>query len=670
MNQDFDTPIFIENEQDFLIKRKENNKNQKFSFICESCNKLVEYRFNKIKVFPHKCESCRKQKLYSDTPIQILSKNDIDRLKLEYKQTQLVSFTCPICGKTGTKPLRLISDLPILCKQCKTKQTNIERFGETSAMKCDEINKKRIATMVERHGGVGFASEDISSKIIATIKERYGVDNVMQLKDNQDKAYNTKKEKYGEDFFKENIKNAANKQYGVDNYMKVPEISKKSFNSKKDKYGENFLSENLKKSAQIQFGVDNFMKVKEIAAKSVSTQKKLYGDNYIYNRVKESMLKKYGVDNAMYVDELKEKVFDTKIKKYGSAKNFPNVIASHKRFLKKRQSEVEQLDLEWLDSDTFRGKYDGTPIYYTFKCNKCGTIFKDDFHSGFPVCRTCKPSMVGTSHQEQEVIEYIKSIYSGTVLVHDRKLLNGKELDIYLPDLKVAIEYNGTYWHGYRKDTNEPISSFKEKIEYKRKACIEKGVRLITVDEVDYTDRPDVFKRFFQDTICPRKRVFARKCKVVNVSTEDAKNFCEKYHVNGFRGGSTKIGLELDGELLVVAIFGKHSKYENECIRLCYKTGYNVIGGWERIIKHFGKPFLHYVNLKYFKGENKTGCGYRFFMKGQLFSRQQLQKKNLFKHIDNVDESVSDFTNCLNAGGIAIFDCGNDIRLYNYNNVN
>ena len=165
--------------------------------------------------------------------------------------------------------------------------------------------------------------------------------------------------------------------------------------------------------------------------------------------------------------------------------------------------------------------------------------------------------------------------------------------------------------------------------------------------------------------ICERKRVYARDCIYKEIDTRTAEEFLTYYHVNGFRGGHYKCGLFYNDELICVAVFGKHKKYENECIRLCYKTGYDIVGGWAKIQKHFGKQFLHYVNLKYFSGENKTGCGYRFVINKQLYSRQQLQKSKLIKMFDDYDDSVSDFQNCLKHNGIAIFDCGNDIRIYN-----
>jgi hypothetical protein len=159
--------------------------------------------------------------------------------------------------------------------------------------------------------------------------------------------------------------------------------------------------------------------------------------------------------------------------------------------------------------------------------------------------------------------------------------------------------------------------------------------------------------------------VYARNCDFKVIDTKTAKDFCEYYHVNGFRGGQFKYGLYNDEELVCVAIFAPYRK-EHECVRLCYKTGVDIIGGWAKIQKHFGKKFLHYVNLKYFSGINKTGIGFRFLCGDKLLHRNALQKKTgLYKYCKNIDSNLSDFQNCINNNMIAIFDLGNDIRWYN-----
>ncbi|MCK9320064.1 hypothetical protein, partial [Methanoculleus sp.] len=60
-------------------------------------------------------------------------------------------------------------------------------------------------------------------------------------------------------------------------------------------------------------------------------------------------------------------------------------------------------------------------------------------------CPTCANEKVISSY-ELELQDFIKSLNIDYVF-QDRKILNGKELDIFIPSKKVAIEFNGLYWH-------------------------------------------------------------------------------------------------------------------------------------------------------------------------------------------------------------------------------
>lgn len=78
---------------------------------------------------------------------------------------------------------------------------------------------------------------------------------------------------------------------------------------------------------------------------------------------------------------------------------------------------------------------------------------------------------------------------------NDRTVIKPKELDIYLPELKLALEYNGEYWHdeikkrkpGYHKE--------------KQKACEKKGIKLIEVWDSEWHADKDRFKNLIQEVI-------------------------------------------------------------------------------------------------------------------------------------------------------------------------
>ncbi|MDR2436607.1 MAG: hypothetical protein LBD17_00830 [Endomicrobium sp.] len=434
----------------------------------------------------------------------------------------------------------------------------------------------------------------------------------------------------------------------------------------KEKYGEDWTNSKLAKQTKL----------------------KKYGSETYVNpeKAKQTSLKRYGVSNPAKYEKIKEKIINTNLRKYGKKsalaipeiRNKRNKIVYEKLIVERSdQNHINEVikrinnGLVYTVIDTSPNKEDQRIVDYNIRCNSCKKMFTwNEFiythtrtHQA-PYCHNCEGHF---SKEEKYVVEYIKSIYSGQIIENNRDILFGRELDIYLPDLKIAIEYNGMFWHGFHKYSRAPLAEVKKDIEVKRKMCKIQGIRLINIDDCDWNDRPDVFKRFLQDQLLPRIKIGARNCIIKDISSKLAKEFCEYYHVNGYRRGSTRLGLYYKDELLVVALFAKY-RNNYECVRLCYKTGYDIIGGWTKIQKHFGKRFLHYVNLKYFQGENKTGIGYRFVIKksNKILHRNSLQKKTrLLHYCENYNPILSDFQNCIENDMIAVFDQGNDIRWYN-----
>ena len=59
----------------------------------------------------------------------------------------------------------------------KRKLTNLERYGTTTASKCEKIKKKTLKTMQERFGGnAPICNDEIKSKIKQTNLIKYGVE--------------------------------------------------------------------------------------------------------------------------------------------------------------------------------------------------------------------------------------------------------------------------------------------------------------------------------------------------------------------------------------------------------------------------------------------------------------------------------------------------------------
>lgn len=120
----------------------------------------------------------------------------------------------------------------------------------------------------------------------------------------------------------------------------------------------------------------------------------------------------------------------------------------------------------------------GSNVYAYWICKYCGHTWRAMIQNRVARKTRCPQcaQRSQTSFSEQAIYFYIKRRFPNCVN-RDKKVLDNGELDVYLPDIKVAIEYCGLFAH----------SSDEKKIadEEKRKLCMNKGIRLIQVFEHD-----------------------------------------------------------------------------------------------------------------------------------------------------------------------------------------
>lgn len=92
------------------------------------------------------------------------------------------------------------------------------------------------------------------------------------------------------------------------------------------------------------------------------------------------------------------------------------------------------------------------------------------------------------SKGEKEMVSFIRSIYSGEVFENNYSALVYRELDVYLPELNLAFEYNGEYWH--RLKGRPEIDAWK------RRECRKRKIALLNVWEKDWKEHPEYIKGF------------------------------------------------------------------------------------------------------------------------------------------------------------------------------
>ena len=144
---------------------------------------------------------------------------------------------------------------------------------------------------------------------------------------------------------------------------------------------------------------------------------------------------------------------------------------------------VLQTQEEFIKKAIITHKYDYSYTYVKYKNNHTKIEIICPYHGSFwqrpndhlsgKGCPKCKSII---SKPEIELQDFIKSL-GFKIKTNNRKILNGKELDIYIPELKKAIEFNGTYWHYH------PDNFMAGKHSTKSKLCKSLNINLLHLRE-------------------------------------------------------------------------------------------------------------------------------------------------------------------------------------------
>ena len=281
----------------------------------------------------------------------------------------------------------------------------------------------------------------------------------------------------------------------------------------------------------------------------------------------------------------------------------------------------------------------------------------------------------GNSHFEDDIYNYICSIYNGKITRHDRKILHGKELDIYIPEKSIAIEFNGTYWH-----CDELVD--KKYHQNKTIECIKNNIQLIHIFEYEWVDnnKQKLIKSLIKDRLCSNIIYYARQLDIKYTSKDDEVTFLNNYHLQGYVASETALGLYHNNELFGIMTFGKprfNERFDCELLRMCFKTGVNIVGGSEKLLKHYinkhkPKGIVSYCDLSKFSGNSYIRLGFKTDKsmltqpnyvwvsteRNEKLSRYQTQKSKLIKNgLGTYGNTESEIMSNLNY--LRVYDSGN-----------
>lgn len=390
---------------------------------------------------------------------------------------------CKICGK-----------------QVHIKDKITKGFRETCSAKCAQIaaQPKRETAMVEKHG-VKFPIQDekIREKIKLTNIKKFGVDNPLKSPEIQAKSKISLMESYQVENPQQSeiIRNKTDKtnieRYGFKSPLMNKNIKEKTDKTNLEKFGttipqqnesikEKTKSTNIKKYGGTGFQSDEIRSKIELICELTYGNPVPQKSDEIKNKIKTTTEKRFGVPNALQIEKAKQNLIRTK--------------------LDQSFEKIEQLEFSKPNFKREDWKGHNKTNFYPWICNICGKHFISQFFKSEPKCPDCFRKTSKISSGENELYNFLKSIYDGEIIRNTRLIADGKELDIYLPEIKVAFEYNGKYFHttAFRPDKNYHNKKFQ--------ICRDKGIKLIQIWDSEWlskksNDLKETIKKFLKNNL-------------------------------------------------------------------------------------------------------------------------------------------------------------------------
>jgi hypothetical protein len=233
----------------------------------------------------------------------------------------------------------------------------------------------------------------------------------------------------------------------------------------------------------------------------------------VQDKLKNSILEKYGVENAMQNSEVISKRRKNNIEKWGVENN--------------SQRHISKETLDTLSS----------PALFEQKLKVSGgaySLSKELEVSIHTIMNKIKEFGIiyesqgtFTSSFETEILNFLSINDVPNLIQSDRKILNGKELDIVIPDKKICIEMNGVYWHSENSGNKDKFYHYN-KTEVAKKA----GYQLLHIYDVEWLHKNNIIKSMILSKIGKsQNKVYARKCIILEIDTSQKNQFLTKHAI-------------------------------------------------------------------------------------------------------------------------------------------
>lgn len=429
--------------------------------------------------------------------------------------------------------------------------------------------------------------------------------------------------------------------------------------------------------------------------KQQNTMKILYDEYHpgkiqqFNNKRKQTMIERYGYETPIQNEEIKQKMIRTKINKYGED------------FSKKLIQKTIETNRKKYNTNTYAESLLSKDVLS--KINSKEWLIEQHHHKRLSISKIARNIniSIGTisskmkkfkiehilyndyvSNKEILLRDIISRNYNGEIILNNKKIISPYELDIFIPENRIAFEFNGLYWHSEQngqKNSNYHYNKFK--------LCKDNNIKLITIFENDFDEKPDIIESRIKYLLKKSNTLYARKCMVKEISFKEADDFFNRTHIQGNIKANKYFGLFYQDKIFAAMSFGHprfNKNYEWELLRFSNELDYSVIGGASKLFKYFIKNHLgsviSYADSRWSDGNLYNMLGFKFIRHSkpnyyylkinkvndtrQLYSRLQFQKHKLKNKLEFFDPELTEWENMKNNGYDRIWDCGNSVWVY------
>ena len=217
------------------------------------------------------------------------------------------------------------------------------------------------------------------------------------------------------------------------------------------------------------------------------------------------------------------------------------------------------------------------------------------------------------------------------------KIVGIYSYDLYVKNTNILIEINPTYTHNVLGNHFNNWKYDKNLEEYhlnKTQMAQLHDYRCIHIWQWDDWDK-------IIQMLLPKQKLYARNLQLKEVDKQVTNDFLNKYHLqSSCYGNQINLGLYNNDQLVQVMTFGKpryNKKYQYELLRLCSHNDYIIVGGAEKLFKHFINKYqpmsvISYCDVSKFTGDVYERLGFNL---KQQTRPQKVWTENNYKYGNN-----------------------------------